>query len=223
MVYIFDEKAGSEELVIKNDSYKYLFKVRRHGVGDQITFRSESDTKTAYDYEVKSVDGRKANLQLLRSEVRESRARKNLHLAWCIIDTKSIEKVLAMLNEIGVAKISFLMCERSQKNFKLDFERMRRILLASMQQCGRTDMMSLEEPQSVETFLAKHPETVVFDFTETTLEGNEGIEAILVGCEGGFSAEEKKYLQSQKVVRLNTPSILRSESATVAIASKILL
>lgn len=223
MVFIFDENAGNKELVIKNETYKYLFKVRRHNISDIITFRSESDTKVAHDYEVMSMDGRKAYLHLIKSELRESRAQKNLHVAWCIIDTKSIEKVLAMLNEIGVSKISFIECDRSQKNFKLDFERMKRILLASMQQCGRTHLMELEAPQKVASFLEKHPDTVVFDFTETILEGSEGIETILVGCEGGFSKEEKSYLQSQKVVRLDTPSILRSESATVAISSKILL
>jgi len=132
MVYIFDEKAGNEELIIKNETYKYLFKVRRHSVGESITFRSENDTSIAHDYEVMSLDGRKATLHLQRSELRESRAKRELHIAWCIIDFKSIEKVLAMLNEIGVSKITFIECERSQKNFKLDFERMRRILVASM-------------------------------------------------------------------------------------------
>jgi len=223
MVYIFDEKAGSEALVIKNETYKYLFKVRRHNVGDTITFRSEKDTSIAYDYEVMQIDGRRATLHLQCSEVREAVTSKKLHLAWCIIDAKSIEKVLPMLNEIGVDAITFLPCERSQRNFKLDFERMKRILYASMQQCGRTNMMQLSLAKSLQSFIDENPQTVVFDFADEVLEGSEGIETILIGCEGGFSPEEKVSLQAQRVRRLDTPMILRSESATVAVASKIIL
>ncbi|WP_434657462.1 16S rRNA (uracil(1498)-N(3))-methyltransferase [Sulfurimonas sp. NW9] len=46
---------------------------------------------------------------------------------------------------------------------------------------------------------------------------------VLIGCEGGFSAKEKEFLKNQEVFRLDTPMILRSESAVLAVASKILL
>jgi 16S rRNA (uracil1498-N3)-methyltransferase len=46
---------------------------------------------------------------------------------------------------------------------------------------------------------------------------------VLIGCEGGFSKEERELLQTQEVFRLNTEMVLRSESAVVAVAAKILL
>ncbi|MEO1938944.1 MAG: 16S rRNA (uracil(1498)-N(3))-methyltransferase, partial [Sulfurimonas sp.] len=42
-------------------------------------------------------------------------------------------------------------------------------------------------------------------------------------CEGGFAPSEKELLQKQEVFRLKTPMVLRSESAALAVASKILL
>jgi 16S rRNA (uracil1498-N3)-methyltransferase len=52
---------------------------------------------------------------------------------------------------------------------------------------------------------------------------SSGIDTVLIGSEGGLSESERALLQKQKVVRLDTPMILRSETAATAIASKILL
>lgn len=86
-------------LASNGELHKYLVKVRRHKVGDELDLRAKN--------------------------------------AWCVIDIKSIKKVLPMLNELGVSRITFVYCDRSQINIKLDFARFERILEASMQQCGR--------------------------------------------------------------------------------------
>jgi len=140
-----------------------------------------------------------------------------------VIDIKSIEKVLASLSEIGVSKISFIYCDRSQKNFKLDFKRFERILEASMQQSGRTQFMEFDTYKNISSFVQEFPDTKVFDFSDTVLQGKSDFQRVLIGCEGGFSPVEKELLKSQDVFRLDTPMILRSESAVMAVASKILL
>jgi 16S rRNA (uracil1498-N3)-methyltransferase len=140
-----------------------------------------------------------------------------------VVDNKSVEKVLPLLNELGVSKITFIYCDRSQKNFKPDFKRYERILESSMQQCGRSEMMIFSEMKDIEAFIADNPQTVVFDFCDEVLEDGEGIDTVLIGSEGGFSESERTFLTEQKVLRLDTPMILRSETAATAIASKILL
>ena len=62
----------------------------------------------------------------------------------------------------------------------------------------------------------------VFDFTDKTLGCENDFKTVLIGCEGGFSPREKELLKAQEVFRLDTPMILRSESAVMAVASKIL-
>ena len=49
------------------------------------------------------------------------------------------------------------------------------------------------------------------------------VKTVLIGCEGGFSEDERQKLESLKRFRLDTPMILRSESAAMAIASKVLI
>lgn len=223
MIYIYDANAGEQNLTLKGERYKYLIKVRRHKEGERIAFRNLKDVKTLHLYELKDVGARSAVLELLSSEVLEVKAEKRLHIAWCVIDSKSVEKVLASLNEIGVAKISFIYCQRSQKNFKPDFKRYERILEASNQQCGRTQMMEFDIYKNIADFIEEFPDTKVFDFSQNVLGSEAAFERVLIGCEGGFSDAEKSLLAKQDVFRLNTPMILRSESAVMAVASKILL
>jgi len=223
VIYTFDENAGDAELVIKGELHKYLIKVRRHKEGERLSFRNKHDTKMLYTYEVREIEPRAARLELIDSQEREAKSQKELHVAWCVIDSKSVEKVLAMLCEIGVSRISFISCERSQNNFKPDIKRYERIVEASMQQSGRTDFMAFDTYRSIAAFIEEYPDTKVFDFSENILGEQSDFNRVLIGCEGGFSRAEKELLKSQEVFRLNSPMVLRSESAVVAVAAKVLL
>ena len=223
MIYIFSGEAGIDEITLRGEIHKYLVKVRRHNVDDEIYLRRRDKTEIRYKYKIINLGARSLDLKLISSEVYEVKPPKDLHIGWCVIDSKSIEKVLASLNEIGVSKISFIYCDRSQRNFRLDFKRFDRILESSMQQCGRSSLIEFETYKSIENFIEKFPDTKVFDFSENILEGSVSFDTVLVGCEGGFSDSEKEFLKNQEVFRLNTPMILRSETAVISVASKILL
>ncbi len=223
LIYVVHENASKSHLTLKGDLHKYLIKVRRHVEGNEISLRNTEDLKMLYKYKIVSVDARSLDLELMSSEINEVKAQKELHIAWCVIDSKSIEKVLPTLSEIGVSKISFIYCDRSQKNFKLDFKRLDRIVEASMQQSGRTSIIEFDTYKNIAAFISAFPDTKVFDFTDNILSGDSDFKRVLIGCEGGFSKDEKELLKSQEVFRLNTPMVLRSESAVMVIASKILL
>jgi len=223
LIYLFNERAGQTLLTLKGEIHKYLIKVRRHSLGDELAFRSRENISTLYKYKIVELEPRTAVLELISSSVVEVNAKKELHIAWCVIDAKSVEKVLPSLCEIGVSRISFIFCDRSQKNFKPDFKRYERIIEASMQQSGRTSILAFDTYKSVSAFIQEYPDTKVFDFTDNILSGDSDFKRVLIGCEGGFSADEKELLKSKDVFRLNSPMVLRSESAVMAVASKILL
>jgi 16S rRNA (uracil1498-N3)-methyltransferase len=92
-----------------------------------------------------------------------------------------------------------------------------------MQQSGRSSYIEFDTYKNIKDFIIKFPQTKVFDFSENTLQSSADFDTVLIGCEGGFSKEEKKLLSSLEVFRLDTPMVLRSESAVLAVASKILL
>lgn len=223
MIYFFDANAGDQTLKIKGEMHKYLVKVRRHSVDDILQVRSKEQIEILHSYRVTQVEPRFLELELISSKEELVQSKRELHVAWCVIDSKSVEKVLASLCEIGVSRISFIGCDRSQKNFKQDFKRYERIVEASMQQSGRTSLMAFDSYKNIETFVKEFPDTKVFDFTEKILSGDSDFKRVLIGCEGGFSPAEKELLSSQEVFRLDSPMVLRSESAVMAVASKILL
>ncbi len=222
MQFIFDEKAGEKFLIVENETYKYLFKVRRHKLNENINFRNLID-KNIYKYKIVDINKKEAKLELKESSENEVISNRHLEIAWCMIEPKIIEKNLPYLNEIGVSKISFIYCERSQKNFKLNFERLKNILINSNIQCGRTNLMEFEVFNSLKEFISKRDNLFILDFCDNKIEKNMDIKTILIGSEGGFSENEREKLNKFNKVGFDTNLILRSETAVVSIASKILI
>lgn len=222
MIYLFHEDAGQNTLTLDGDAFKHMIKARRQSVGDQLLLRRLNDDLNYY-YTIESSTKKEAVLQLTQTKTAPKQNLKNLHIGWCMIDPKSIEKVLPSLCELGVNEISFIYAHRSQKNFSVDLKRLDRILINSMQQCGRFDKMQLHDNVTLESFIAENPNCAVLDFCDTALSNHEDFEAVLLGPEGGFDDKEKELLSNLAVRRLNTPMVLRSETAAVAVAAKLLL
>jgi 16S rRNA (uracil1498-N3)-methyltransferase len=220
--YLYHEAAGSPQLTLQDDMHRYIFKVRRHKAGEELFLRNLKDG-LLYRYTILTIDRRSAVLLFQESTELEIRASRSLHIGWCMIDPKSIEKVLPSLNEMGVEKLTFIYCKRSQKSFKPDFKRWEKILLNSSQQSGRSVMMKLETADSLEVFLMQYPQSKMLHFSEANFVSEQSIETIVVGCEGGFDETETVLFARENIVGLDTPLILKSESAVCAVASKLIL
>jgi len=222
MQYLFHPQASAPSLELRGDEHRYIFKVRRHREGEEIALRNLQDNQI-HLYTISYLDKKQALLTLNSSKVLEVKAKKSLHIAWCVIDPKSIEKMLPTLNEIGIEKITFIYCRRSQKSFRVDFKRLEKILLNSSQQCGRSQLMELEMMNSLEEFLKAYPQTVMLNFSKNILSKESCIETIAIGCEGGFTEEEIALFEPEKIIGLDSPLILKSESAVCAVGAKLLL
>jgi len=222
MQYLYHKEAGSSSLILRGDEHRYIFKVRRHREGERIALRNLRDDDL-YFYHIDALDKKEAHLLLERQETLLIQAKRPLHLGWCVIDPKSVEKILPTLNELGVDRISFIYCQRSQKSFKLDFKRLEKILLNSSQQCGRSRLMRLEMMDSLEAFVRQYPKAVMLNFSQTSLQEQADIFTVVVGCEGGFTPDEMTHFSPTQIMGLATPLILKSESAVCAVASKLLV
>ncbi len=223
MQFSFHQNASFNIIEIENDLYKHLIKARRHKVGEKIAFRNLKDD-FIYFYEISFIDRKKAICNLLSSEKNVVENSKKLHIAWCLVEPKTVEKALASLNEIGVDKITFIYCEYSQKNFKLNFEKLEKILINSSTQCGRSSIIKLEVCNSLEEFLQKNEDVYFLDFSKTSIDDKKDkIKTFVLGCEGGFSLKEREKFDQNKIVGFTSKLILRSETAVISAASKILI
>ena len=91
MQYLYHNKAGASSLTLIGDEHRYLFKVRRHREGEIIALRNLSNTQI-YFYKIVLLNKKEAHLLLESSKTLAIVAPKKLHIGWCVIDPKSVEK-----------------------------------------------------------------------------------------------------------------------------------
>ncbi|MGE0050183.1 MAG: 16S rRNA (uracil(1498)-N(3))-methyltransferase [Arcobacter sp.] len=223
MQFTYDEFCGGNILEIKDEVYNYLIKARRHKIDDEIYFRNLKD-ENIYLYKIVLIDKKKAVLNLIFSEKKVLINQKKLHLGWCVIDPKTIEKYIPSLNELGVDKITFIYSDFSQKNFKINIEKLEKILINSSSQCGRSDIIKLDICKNLDEFLKNNKDIHFLDFSNKLIdEKKDEIKTLVIGCEGGFSKNEREKFNIDYVVGFESNLILRSETAIIAATSKIIL
>ena len=223
MQFLFCENGGETNFILSEESFNYVFKVRRHKRLKNLKIRNPKNPKTLFEYKITKIGRRDAELQLISSEEKYSLPEKELIVGWAIVDPKTVEKTLPMLNEIGVKKLVLVTSDFSQRNFKFDLNGMEKILKNSSMQSGRFDFLEIEFSNSVQDFLMRFPNSAIIDFSQNKLNNNiENINSVLIGAEGGFSEYERKIFLQNKVYGLNSPYILKSETAVLVAVSQII-
>ncbi|MDZ7817834.1 MAG: 16S rRNA (uracil(1498)-N(3))-methyltransferase [Aliarcobacter sp.] len=223
MQFTYDEFCGAETFEIKDEVYNYLLKARRHKIDDEIYFRNLKDDNL-YLYKINFIDKKRAILNLVSRENSVLLNDKKLHLGWCVVDPKTIEKYIPSLNEMGIDKITFIYSEFSQKNFKINIEKLEKILINSSCQCGRSNIIKLDVCKNLNTFIKENANVYFLDFSEISIDDKKDeIKTLIIGCEGGFSANERSFFNKENIVGFNSNLILRSETAIISAGAKIVL
>ncbi|MCT7445718.1 16S rRNA (uracil(1498)-N(3))-methyltransferase [Aliarcobacter skirrowii] len=223
MQFVYNKSSKNEILELVDENYNYIIKARRHKIDDEIYFRNLEDD-FIYLYKIVEINKKSATLTLINSEKKVIENSRKLHLVWCVVDPKTVEKSISSLNEMGVYKITFVYSDFSQKNFKINIEKLNKILINSSSQCGRSSIIKLEISKSLDGFLAQNPKSYILDFSNSFIDDKkDDIDTLVIGCEGGFSKREKSNFNKDFVVGFNSNLILRSETAIVSATSKILL
>ncbi|AXK49558.1 16S rRNA (uracil(1498)-N(3))-methyltransferase [Aliarcobacter trophiarum LMG 25534] len=223
MQYIYDKNAKNEFLKVENENYNYIIKARRHKIGDEIYFRNLEDD-ILYLYKISQIDKKSLFLTLLKEEKRVVENSKKLHLAWSVVDPKTIYENISSLNELGVDKITFVYSDFSQKNFKINFDKLEKILINSSSQCGRSSIIKLNIYKSIDEFLKDFPDTYILNFSMNMIDTKKDkINTLLIGTEGGFSKREIELFNDSLIVGFDSNLILKSETAIISASAKIIL
>jgi len=90
VLYLYHKEASKPQLTLTGDEHRYIFKVRRHKVDDTLYLRNLEDG-LLHRYIITIIDKHSVILELQESKVVEIKAKKSLHIGWCVIDPKSIE------------------------------------------------------------------------------------------------------------------------------------
>lgn len=125
--------------------------------------------------------------------------------------------------ELGVARLAPVLTRRTVVE-RLNLDRLRAHMIEAAEQCGRTALPALAEPVKLEALLRGWPEERQLLFADE--EGGvplaeaaiPGPAAILIGPEGGFTAEERAAIRALPQARAISlgPRILRADTAAAA-------
>jgi len=148
---------------------------------------------------------------------------RQIHLACALLKRDAFEMVVEKATELGVATITPILSEYAQRR-TLNEDRLRAIMVNSVEQCGGFEVPTLNTPVSLNNFLQKFDTNhYVYaalenerDITTAFMPTGNNIK-ILIGPEGGWSDSEVRILKTLTCVSPISLgcNILRAETAAI--------
>jgi len=197
----------------------YLGNVMRLGAGEHVLlFDGASGEWIARIAEA----GRKRMTLAVEDRTREPEAVPDLWLAFAPVKRAQTDWLVEKATELGVARLLPVVTQRTIV-VRVKLERLEAIAIEAAEQCNRTSVPAIGDPQPLAAFLKAHSERTIYFADEAGGEPaaaafKSGAATILTGPEGGFTDEERAAIRaSTNAVPISLgPRILRAETAALA-------
>ena len=182
-------QSGQSHYQLSEEESKHCVKVLRMQVGTPIEL---IDGKGMQAFTILEDAHPKRSLLRLKSSIFHENT-PPLHIA--MAPTKNMDRIewyLEKATELGLSKLTFLLCERSERK-QVNTERLEKIAIAAMKQSKRFYLPELEGPIRFEDFLQNHPKGYFGHCEEGEKIGMNGLKntlPFLIGPEGDFSPAE---------------------------------
>lgn len=222
---LFVEQAveRQEQIKITGNQAHYLSKVMRIGPGDVVIICD--DVTGEWACRVSEVSKREVLLEAAEM-LRPREEAPDFCLCPALLKKDRFDVVLEKATELGVRSIQPIVMRRCVAD-KLNLDRAKTITIEAAEQCARTALPVVLEPQKLDALLHNWPEDRVLFFADEARDAkpaskafaeNRGPAALLIGPEGGFDDTERDKLRAHAQVKPITlgPRILRGETAAIA-------
>lgn len=214
----------------------YLKNVLRRGAGDRLfVFNGRDGEFAATIAEL----GKKGGAATIDGQSRKPEPEPDLWLLFAPVKRDAVDLIAQKATELGAARLVPVVTERTNAA-RVNVERLAAIAIEAAEQCGRLAPPPVDAPQKLAGVLLSWPDDRRLVFCDEAGDdpgaewgGREGraaplLEAlagaahrkwaILIGPEGGFTAEERAQLRRFDFVTPATlgPRILRADTAAIA-------
>jgi len=221
-LFVSDLLGADAVVTIGETQAHYLSRVMRVAPGDIVILCDDATGEWAA--QVAEAGKRTVTLAVAR-QLRPREPVPDFWLCAALLKKPNFDLVLEKATELGVDRIQPLVTRRCVAD-KLNSERARTLLTEAAEQCARTALPDLAEPQRLDALLRDWPQDRTLFFADENggapaaeaFTAHPGPAALLVGPEGGFDEAERaaiRALRQARPIGLG-PRILRGETAAIA-------
>lgn len=222
-LYVDQPLAEGAALTLEGPQANYLSAVMRLGSGAQV--KLFDDLTGEWLAEILEAGKKRVSTRIVQ-QLRQREPVPDLWLLFAPIKRGRIDWIAEKATELGIARLLPVITQRTIVD-RTNSDRLFAHMIEAAEQCDRTALPELAEPQKLGPLLGSWPADRTLLFADEA--GGEpmhsavapGPAAILIGPEGGFTGEERtaiRALPSAKAVSLG-PRILRADTAAVAAIS----
>lgn len=172
-------------------------------------------------YKITKVGNNAVHLELVTEMVARTPER-DVYLCFSLLKKDKNNWVLQKGTELGVSHFVPLLCDRTEKT-GFDRDRSLKIVTEAAEQCGRADIPRIREPISPQAIIDELQADgarvyIAEQGSGAKIEGGKA--AVLIGPEGGWTDEEKKYFTDKNIQHIELGNFtLRAETAAVTAAA----
>jgi 16S rRNA (uracil1498-N3)-methyltransferase len=209
---------------LERDQSNYLGNVLRLSAGDTILVFNGRDGEWQA-----SIGGRKRPDHLtITAQARTQDRLPDLTYVFAPLKHARLDYMVQKAVEMGANRLQPVITRFTQVS-RVNIQRMRANVIEAAEQCGTLSLAAVDEPMSLDRFLAQREAERLLVFCDEATEVSDPLDAlkaaspahgldVLVGPEGGFAEDERALLLRQgRTLRISLgPRILRADTAAVA-------
>ena len=164
----------------------------------------------------------------ITKQLRQKETTTELWLAFSPIKSNYFNFMIQKATELGVTKFLPIVFDRTIVR-KINKERLEKVIIEAAEQSNRINVPSIEEPQSLNSFLKNSKIDLIFtdlNTSNTKIDLNQltsNPTCVIIGPEGDFSEVERQEIlkfNGVQAIKINE-NILRSETAVISAISII--